>query len=514
MKNTIKNSAFIAISLFCVSCTDLTEIDQASFNAANFPSASNPQSYQVIALDPIAHLRQMLANQATWEVHETVTDECVVPTRGSDWFDGNRWKDFHFHDFKSDNNRIITAWNWAYFGISKSNSALKVLEQAAPNATRDNYIGQVRAVRAYFYWHLIDLFGNVPIVTKPDLSEGLPKNSTRADVFKFIEKELLEAEKVLSTDVNALTYGLPTKWFAKALLTKLYLNAEVYTGTAKWDEAAKQAEEIMTSGKYNYTDDYLSIFAFNNGPTIKENIFVIAQSANDNASVMQFPQKFLPKEFGNSVDYKAGAWAGYSALPEFYDTYNDPKDQRNKQWFVGPQNFSNGQPVMAGSKQVVITKEMPFGKANPANPFDLGGCLDCYWQGVKNMKYGFDPLSASSLQSNDFVVFRYSDIVLMKAEAEARKANNPEIALIAVNQLRAKRGAAAFTKLTWDTFLEERGREFAYEMWRRNDLIRFGAWGKTWGLKPNTVSKEHLKLFPIPLSQLQSNSNLKQNPGY
>ncbi|HLP37608.1 RagB/SusD family nutrient uptake outer membrane protein [Lacibacter sp.] len=507
-----KLSIYTAACIILVSCTKLDENDPSSFTESNFPTNSNPVSFQLFAAAPIAHLRNLLANQQTWELHETSTDECVVPIRGGGWFDNGKWRDMHFHTYKSDNPVLKDSWSTIQTGISRCNTALLVLEKADDGPAKKEYIAQVRTVRAYYHFLMMDLWGNVPIVTKADLSEGLPGTKTRTEVFNFIEKELKEAEVDLTEKVDASTYGQITKWMAKTLLAKLYVNALAYTGTPKWDDCISKCTEVISSGKYDLTSNFLSIFAYNNGPQIKEIIFSIVNDEPQKATQLTFPQRFLPGGFSNSVDYKAGTWAGYSTLSEFYDKFNDPNDQRNKQWRIGLQAFSNGAPVMEGTKQVQIQKELKWGVVDPANPFNVGACDTCNWMGAKNMKYSFDPTSTSSGLSNDFVLFRYADVLMMKAEAEARKADNPNLALAAFNQVRARSNAAALPALTWDIMLDERGREFAYEGWRRNDMIRFGKWESAFGLKTdNTITR---RIYPIPQFFISGNPNLKQNPGY
>ena len=377
--------------------------------------------------------------------------------------------------------------------------------------------------------------GNVPVITATDLSDGLPTNQPRAEVFTFIEDELLAIVDQLPEAVDISTYGTPTQWAGYSLLTKMYLNAEVYTGTARWDDAENAANQVINSGKFSLDQDYMAIFAPDNGPQSMESIFSIVDDANI-ATNLNFWKRFLhPKinqvtSFDNALvgtvqtstftSLPGGAWGGHCTFPDFYAKYNDPNDVRNQQWLEGMLYTTNetgeSVPLTDGDPPtpIVITPTLSWGKADAANPFNLGGGATEIMEGVRSLKYYPDPnaVGGQGLANNDYVYFRYADVLLMKAEATARRANDASLALPLVNEVRTARNAAPLATMTFEDLLDERGREFAFEHWRRNDMIRFGTWENAFGLKTN--SDPTRRLFPIPQQQINTNPNLKQNPGY
>ena len=219
-----------------------------------------------------------------------------------------------------------------------------------------------------------------------------------------------------------------------------------------------------------------------------------------------------------------GGWNGWSTLSEFYDKFQasdtrrgiyynypgalpNPGQRVNVGFLIGQQyNLTTGAALNArnpASAPLVFTKEVKIKETDP-NTLELAG--------VRAVKYAFDYGTAGDFKKNDYVMFRYADVLLMKAEAMLRS-NNAAGALLIVNSLRTKRGATALGTLDLNAMLDERGRELYWESWRRQDLIRFGKYLLPWQEKPADVGTRNL-LFPIPSSQLAVNPNLVQNPGY
>lgn len=494
----------------CNKLTDLTEESPGSYTDKNFPSAENIDTYRFIAYRPISHLRTFITNQQTWMMLEACTDECLVPTRGGGWGDGNRWRDAALHEWTKNHATLNDVWNYLYRGVNLSNAAVKALQGAPDFSDKKALLAQARTIRAFYYYWLMELYGNVPIITATSLEElggSLPSNSSRVEVFNFIDKEVTEVLGDLPTAADGTTYGLPTRWMGLSMLAKLHLNAEVYGGRPSYDKAIQYCDEIINSKKFDYSE-FLTIFAPTNGPNVRETIFAMVNEGVTGFSTMNFIIRFLPAGSDKVFNLKYGTWGGHCTYPEFYGLFNDPNDKRNKMWMVGQQKLPDGTDYVLNGKPFVVREKLDF-NTNPSNPFDIGGDD---LQGVRSLKYAPDPNGTGNLMGNDYIFFRYSDIVLMKAEAEARKANNPALALAGFNEVRSKRGATPFTSITFDQMLQERGREFAFEHWRRNDLIRFGKFNSRWGIKTN--AEAHRIIYPIPQAQLDVNPALKQNPGY
>lgn len=378
------------------------------------------------------------------------------------------------------------------------------------------------------YFYMMDLYGNIPVSKTFGDTTNLATQS-RAQVFAFIESELLEQIPNLSTTVSATTYGRPTKYLAYAILAKMYINATYYIGTDRNADAVKMCDNIITAGKYALDADYLGMFKPNNGPQIKDFIFAVPF---DNVQALgQYYARFtmhpaLRAKY--SMPYSpAGPIYSYSS---YYALYTDTKDIRRKQYLTGKQytyagvpitvtttnkglddNYTGPNPTATVVHQLEFTPDIVW--RNNAT-FDIGNDELANEQGYRNIKFYPDSTSTVRDQSNDLPLFRYADILLTKAEAILRgaAATNGETALSLVNTVRARAQASPLAAVTLPVLLDERGRELAMEMWRRNDLIRFGQFEKPWGIKTNADPQR--RIFPIPKSEIQLNPKLVQNPGY
>jgi starch-binding outer membrane protein, SusD/RagB family len=479
------------------------------------------------------------------------TDECIMPAYGGNWFDGAQNQQMHYHSWTKDNGYVNGNWGWLTTTIGVCNQAISILETTMPAGTSKNTkLAEMKMVRALCYFFLMDNYGNVPIVTK--YGDFAPKpNTPRAQVFTFIENEIKAVMNDLSDVNNITTYGRPTKWMAQALLAKMYLNAEVYTGTAKWNECIAACDAIINSGKFSLATraNYLVMFYPSNGPTAlgskDEFIFAIpfdATSAGFLGRSANYKARYdVPRSMG-----KVAAGAGYNffnipyvtggpaaTLPEYYANFNDPNDIRNKQWLTGLQFQPDGiTPILitttnkgydqfysGASPNAPYTFQLDlkpnFTLRQSAASFDVGNDEIAWTTGYRNIKFYPDASSTSRNQNNDQPVFRYSDIILMKAEAiqKGGTATLGHTALSLINSLRANRTtSAALGVVTVNDIYAERARELAWEGWRRNDAIRFGKFEGAWGFKTNTET--YRRIFPIPTSAMQVNPALTQNPGY
>jgi hypothetical protein len=402
----------------------------------------------------------------------------------------------------------------------------------------------------------MDFFGNVPIDTAYG-STTLQTNSDRAQVFSFIESELKAAIPNLSPSAAANMYGKPNKYTAYALLAKMYMNAQVYTGTARWNDAVVACDSIINSGAYAVEGrgTYLKMFYPNNGPSFKEFIFAIPYDAATSNGYMFHARYDLNRNHGIRYLY-SGSTPGTNVnpilnltsgnglvnnkpsgprmtTPEYLAYFNDANDIRNQQWLSGKQYWADGSPVMVnttkkgydqfytgadGSSPYVYHLELSptFSLRQNVATFDCGNDEIAWNMGTRNIKFYPDNTNITNRnQNNDVPIFRYSDVLLMKAEAILRGANatGGATALSLVNQIRNNRTtSAAWTSVTLDDLYAERARELAWETWRRNDMIRFGKYEGTWGLK--TDANTYKRIFPIPQFALTTNPKLKQNPGY
>ncbi|MDQ3291731.1 MAG: RagB/SusD family nutrient uptake outer membrane protein [Bacteroidota bacterium] len=505
-KKIIAAASITSLLLGAPACTDLdTEIfDRADAN--EFPT--NVQELRSIIGSTYAELRGFYDPVSI--LNEATSDEMVVPTRGPDWYDNASWQQMARHEWTPVSpGQINGSWEWAYRVIAKANInlvALNTTQLDISDADRATLAAELKTARAYAYFWLIDMFGNVPLITE-DTPPGNPSQSPRSEVFAFIEKDLKDALPNLSEGKGLEYYGRFTKGAANTLLAKLYLNAEVYTGTARWQDAIAATDAVINSpAQYALNPDFLSNFAVNNAAnpaTYNENIFTIPYD-KILATGFNWQMRTLHYAQGGAYGLSSNPWNGFATRADFYNTFPE-NDKRRAMWLVGPQRDAQGNIIQFTdavdnkSKQLIFTPEITSLEKAFGN------------EGVRNVKYEVQKNNNRNDQDNDFVAFRYADVLLMKAEALVRTGNTAD-ALDLVNQVRQRAGIADLGAVTLDDILAERGRELTWEGWRRNDLIRFGKWEDAWQFKSN--SDVIRRLFPIPATQLSSNPNLKQNPGY
>ncbi len=515
---------FAGLALLSQSCTDLEE---ELFSQVTAESFFQTDEEFIAALGQAYSAFGGLGNHSNlWSTNELASDELVITTKGGDWFDGGVLIDLHRHEYDADNGFFNNTWTFCYGGISTVNRLIFQFSSLG-NPEAEAFVSELRAVRALWYYWLLDSFGNVPLVT--DFTDTAPKgNSSRAEVFNFVESELNAVIGDLSKDNNASTYGRMNYWAALALRSKLYLNAEVYTGTAKWSQAAADAREIMNDGGFSLAGIYADNFSADNEGS-PENIFVVPYDQVFSPG-FNWPAMTLHYASQGVFNLTFQPWNGYSVVEEFYNSYIDPdqnpgpqgfvfkglnddpnatgtQDERLSNFIAGPQFNTDG----TQAEDPGVEDSDPDGPGLNFTPF-INEIFPNGWRqgGVRIGKYEYEQGSTENL-SNDFVVFRLANIMLTLAEAEYRQGNTAE-ALALVNQLRARAGVDPFTELNDDNFLAEWGREMFAELTRRQDLIRWGKYGEAWWEKD--PSAEFYEIFPIPQAQLDASSALQQNPGY
>ncbi len=495
-----------------------------------------------------------------WFLQSCSSDEAVLPTFGTNWLDGNKYVELHRHTWTPDNAWVASTYVYTTGIIGTSNQIISIFKASAPaGAAKNTSIAELRTIRALAYFMEMDLYGNVPLDTLYG-STTLKTNTGRAQVFAYIESELKAALPYLKSPSTA-TYGLVTKDLAYSILAKMYLNAEVYTGTARYDDCIAACDEIISSGNYALEPmtTYLQQFYPTNGPSEKEFIFAIPFDATTTSGNMYYARYDLNRNEGIRYLYSGSTPGGYTdpimnlstgngllnsqpsgprmTTAEYYAHFDDPNDVRNKQWLTGAQYWQDGTPIMVKTTKlgynqfytgsdgsatytyplVLTPLSSSSVRAGTNSSFDLGNDEIAWNIGVRNIKFYPDYTNTISRnQNNDVPLFRYSDIILMKAEAILR-GGSPTLgatALSLVNQIKSVRTTtAALTSVSLTDIYSERCKEFAWETWHRNDMIRFGQYENAYGLgKTNTDI--YRRIFPIPTSAIMTNSKLVQNPGY
>jgi hypothetical protein len=513
MKQILKFSLISAMVVGVSSCTNLDEEIKDSYTS-NFKPANQGVGVKnnVNKATPsdglsgaFSRVLNGTANHGSYfSVQEISSDEAVITQKGGDWFDGGIWLNMHKHSFSPIVGGINGVWGDSYGGIVQCNTLLAAAGQSAAN------IAQLRTLRAYFYWRLLDVFGRVPITTLPGVSAP---QATRAAVYAFVESELLAA--LPNLPAGKQDYGRVSQGAANALLARLYLNANVYKGSPEWQKAIDAADAVINSGVYTLSTDYKNIFSPDNVENV-EHIFV-APFDEATGGGMNIAQMTLHYPSQLTYNLAQQPWNGYSTLEAFYNSYEATDKRRANNFIVGPQFSYNVDPTV---KTPIL--DLAFDKGDPDGaPINYTPAINMLapngsrQAGARLGKFSFK-VGQNPDMDNDFPLLRYGEVLLNKAEAVARlNSNNFSNAttLALVNQIRTRAGVSTFASMTEGQMLAERGRELFQEALRRTDLIRFGAWGQAWWEKP-AHSDAFKNLFPIPAEQLVANPSLTQNPGY
>lgn len=429
-------------------------------------------------------------------------DDYIIPSRGYDWNSGGIYRHTHEHIFTAEEaNDVYNFWHFS--DVTTINKIMNLVENTTVEIPdRERVVAELRGLRAWWYFYMMDKMGPIPIVTKFDDSIPTNKGVTRKDVYDFIESELLDIIPSLNEEVTVATYAKFTKWVAYTLLAKLRINAEVYTGTPDWKGTEEALDAVVGSGKYILEPDNNTNFLVNNEGS-RENIFVIPY---DNE---HFKCYFIPYQMSwhynvqETMGVRFGCWNGPCFTPSFMKSYN--QDDKRLGWFMyGPQYAKDGTPLQdRNGNPLDITIEMK----DYANATEVEGARILKWEVEEN---GYNHLD------NDFAVFRYVDVLLMKAECLLRTGKTQE-ATDLVNECRKRNfdnydESKSIKTLTLDELLAERGRELVVEGWRRNDLIRFGKFMGTFDFKTTVDDSDgHTLLFPIPQSVIDNNDQIVQN---
>ena len=469
-------------------------------------------------------LMRMLFN-----LNELPTDEAICAWSGDvDVYPLN------FAKFTASNGVVLNMFNRLYIQIAQCNNFL-IQTEGKDDEESLTQRAEVRFIRALDYYYLIDLYGNVPFVDEnTGIGTYVPERITRANLYTYIEKELKEIEPQMKAP-RANVYGRADQAAVWMLLSRLYLNAEVYTGDPQWNACIQECDDIINSGKYSLDINYSDPFKAHNENSL-ENILVIPY---DEIFATGFNYHLAALHGANQKTYDlvGSPWGAgaYKGIPQFIDTY-DPDDERlNATWLGGPQYASDGTPLTGSydlmGQPLIFVNKMP------------NGIFTGEAEGYRWLKYEVE-LEARSELNNDLVLFRLTQVHMMKAECLLRtgKADqaasivsmvrkrafkeHPEKAIVSGAQLQEKScykyGTVENYVLTsqnqvypekFGRFYDELGWEFAGESYRRRDMIRFGHFTKAKWLS-HEPNGDYKTVFPLPQKVVDTNPNLEQNPNY
>lgn len=535
IKNIKNRFYLLLLSLFSlVACTEFDDTlpDQFTTDVNVSGTQTGGGDDAVAPADGLSGAYTQLRSAGTanhggyFSVQGIPSDEMLIAAKGGDWFDGGILIQLHRHTYTPSHDFINGTWVQTYAAINSANELLA-------ESLDLNQEAQIKALRAYFYWRLLDLYGRVKLITLPETDA--PQSSRQA-VYDFVESELLSALGVTAItetlDLSTSPLGSAKSEFrinrfaALGILAKLYLNSEVYTGTPRYQEAAWAAGYIIDNGPYELCgvgctvnnlgrrpgvasdpenlEGYAAVFAPNNGGN-PEHIFSVNYDEATGGG-MNFSQMTLHYSSQFTWNLEAQPWNGYAALEEFYDSYDENDLRRTASFIVGPQLDSQGSAVL---DYATDDDEIPLDFTPQINELEPNSLREA---GARLGKFSFKQFGRPDMDNN-FPIVRLGEIYLIRAEALARHSNDWSLALADTNIIRARAGVSAFASLTAEDFLEERGREMFQESSRRTDLIRFGKYNDVWWEKP--ASESFKNVMPIPFEQIQaSNGSLTQNEGY
>ena len=538
MKQNIKLLFAAGLLGLATSCTDLDVPVKSQYT--KYPSSEVAQEAQMA--DVYYHLRGTLGRRYM-EAQALASDEWVGISFDGDYFDSGTYAHTCLHNFY-DTDPSIGWYADVASGISKAN---RVIVNMGGDDADPKSIAPARAMRAFYHWILMDSYGDVPILDRiPDENEAVERKP-RADVARFIESELLDIIPYLSDVNDETTYGKPNKWMAEALLVKLYINWPVYTAASvdqydaatatneKLNDCVKYCDEIIQSGKFSISEGatgYRSKFFPNNGSQIKDFIYAMPYHTTE-ATGMQYGRPRTWRQAKGSFDSYYGmplsnsVGGNFSMSPEMSDLFTLPGDDRNENILNGQIYMYDGTtyaktntPFTYKGENVVLSKDIEFKDKESLN---VGKDMHGWCQGYKSVKWFVidEDFRNGRNQSNDLPIFRYADILLTKAEAITRgaTATNGDTPQSLFNQIRSYVHAPLLDhNPSLKELLDERGREFFDENWRRNDMIRFGTFESEYGAHkkdfPTARFEKTCRIFPLPKDVRDQNTNWKQNPGY
>ncbi|RGV47667.1 RagB/SusD family nutrient uptake outer membrane protein [Bacteroides intestinalis] len=549
MKSYIKLLLLSGVLVGATACTDLdTEIKT---QYTEFPD--NPIAAQA-KLEACYYYLQKESGLGRnyWEGVMLQGDEMMGISFNNGYYDNGRLALPSIHGLKPDTPGVGMMED-LLSGISYCNTV--ILEIGGAEG-KDDIVAPVRAIRAFYHFMMMDLYGDIPLLKRSAEKDTPIERAPRADVARWIEEELLEIIPQLTEANNADTYGRPNKWMAKALLAKLYLNWGVYTcgdvtkvtndtSNDKLDELVAVCDDIINSGIFEVGKGYRKKFFPNNGVHIKDFIYAMNFDPVKNTNKYEGGHqldRFMTFKKANNCDN--GPWGflpakslagAYVLVPECVDRFNLPGDERNQVILKGPQYVADytknyeftETPIMFQGQQVNYTKEITFVTTTYSlDHLDVGADSEAknIMKGCHLGKYPSIPedyTDRDRLSGNDIPIFRYADILLSKAEAILRgaKATMGHTPASLMNEVRDCSSAPHVEGTpTLQELLDERGREFICEMWRRQDLIRFGQFENDWGVKneanPGAKTELWRRLLPVPQKMMETNTNWKQNFGY
>jgi starch-binding outer membrane protein, SusD/RagB family len=526
MKNARKLLITSLVLVGVGACTDVTVEPKSSISSANV--FNEPNSYKQFLAKIYGNLAltgqsgpagnsDITSNdegfsqyiRLLWQMEELPTEEAVIA-----WNDGPL-QELNTQSWGAQNSFLGQMYYRIYFQVAMANEFLRETsdaklaargQTASLGATVKTYRAEARFLRALSYWHAIDLFGDVPLVTEAnEIGKVAPQQAKRADVYAYIVSELNAIRADLPAAGTA-EYGRADQGALAMLLAKVYLNAQVYSGTAQYSNALAEASKVI-AGPYRLDPNFRRIFSADNH-TSPEMVFPVPEDGKKTQNYGS--TTFLTHaSVGGNMNASAfgldGGWWGLRIK------------QQVTTWFP-----NGGGAASPDKRSAYFFRDGQAETVANLTDFTSGVAAPKFTNVTSDGKPGSDPGFADT----DYPMFRLADAYLIYAEAAVRGGGGTRAqALDYINQLRQRAygntsGNITDAQLTVDFMLDERGRELLWEGTRRTDLIRYGKFttAGVWAWKGNVAAGKTTEafrnLYPLPASEIIANRNLKQNTGY
>ncbi|MBR6685814.1 MAG: RagB/SusD family nutrient uptake outer membrane protein [Paludibacteraceae bacterium] len=542
----------LGVAALTTSCSDVLEEEVYGQPTAQEMLANQENVARVVG-QAYADVKWLHDHWGYWGINTLSSDECINPIRqpGNDWNDDGYWKGFNDQSWTPSDLSFEFVWQYSNSGAVLCNKIIQQLETEVKGNLEDDvynrFVAELKCLRSYYYYTLFDAFGRIPYLETYS-AENVPQ-SEPYEVWAKLVNTLEEVGPMLpkaNVPSKAANYGRATHGMAYALLARLYLNAESYGVTPANAKAAgvaginseadfytkcvKACDEVINSKVYKIEPDFFTNFLIHNEVS-EENIFVIVEDGNADfdyrdvsgkmANKLRITMLTLNYKHQQAWNLSDKTWNGFSATPSFLklyeyqvdrrgpcDSIKGTKDEGKWGWFLGPVYGEDGNILIMddkGNLEAHMTSNVT--SLEEATPND----------GARLLKYEVGKGSPNKFCDNDFVLFRYADVLYMKAEAILRDGEGDLAALLQDSEfqlIRSRAGVTPYASLDLDELLDERGREFAWENIRRRDLIRYKKFSQgEWTFKP--VREKYLDWFPIPRKMIETSGGLwTQNDGY
>lgn len=493
----MKKIIFLALAFVFIlsSCTKLEEEVFDKIPGDKYPE--NEAQVANLTVNAYAQLRTYADDEGWWFLAQIMTGDLVCgPTRGADWFDGGKWVNMHRHEWTNDDEGVNRMWDHFYRGVTTCNSTLDMLRDLEQNEAVNLKIKELEVLRSFYYYLLIDNYGDAPYLTSARNAPEKPFKESREAIYDSLVNTVTRALPYLKAIDNKY---MVTRYTGYALLAKLYLNAEVYKGTPEWEKAEMYIDSVI-DGPFNLSPNVEDPFVTNNENN-SEIIFSIPYD-EDNFQGFRLHMRTLHYQHNLKFDMPVGPWNGFAIVPTHFDRYEDGDLRKEAYNIYGPQYDSQGNVILDGT----TNQPLDIDPYLPALSMSAGEYTaeEIRTTGARIGKYEI-AMGANENLSNDLPLFRLTDFWLMKAEVRIRQGGNGDDW---INDIRERAEAVPWSGATLEMLLDERARELYCEGHRRQDLIRFGKFGESWWEKAASGSERNT--FPIPKWATDANPNLLQ----